>query len=150
VDVYNKFYRSNGTIQPADFRFPYADGSFDFAFATSVFTHMFPADVTRYLNEVSRVLKPGGTCLLTFLLWNPESSGLVKAGASTMTLHPFRDCWVKDSSVPEEAVGLAEEQVRTWFKDAGLSVESPIHYGSWCGRERFLSYQDIIIARKPA
>jgi len=38
VDIYNSNYNPQGTIRPADFRFPYPDGAFTFAFLTSVFT----------------------------------------------------------------------------------------------------------------
>ena len=34
------------------------------------------------------------------------------------------------------------------YKQVDLTIEKPIYYGSWSGREDFLSYQDIIIARK--
>lgn len=149
VDVYNKFYRSNGKIKPAEFQFPYANNSFDFVFATSVFTHMFPTDVARYLSELSRVMKPGGRCLLTFLLWNSESAKLVSAGAGTMPLVPYQDFWVKDIDVPEEAVCLSEEAVFELFRKAGLNIETPVNYGSWCGRKSYLSYQDMIVAIKP-
>jgi SAM-dependent methyltransferase len=55
--------------RPAErFRFPYADGAFDFAFATSVFTHMQPAETANYLAEAGRVLAPGGRLLATFFL----------------------------------------------------------------------------------
>jgi hypothetical protein len=65
VDVYNQWYNPSGTIQPHDFKFPYADASFDLVFLTSVFTHMRSAEVQRYLDEIYRVLKPGGRCLCT-------------------------------------------------------------------------------------
>ena len=39
---------------------PFADGSFDVAFSYSVFQHLRQEDVRRALNEISRVLVPGG------------------------------------------------------------------------------------------
>lgn len=64
-DIYNSLYNPKGKYQSLDFRFPYPDASFDVVFLTSVFTHMFPPDVEHYLDEISRVLKPGGRCLCT-------------------------------------------------------------------------------------
>lgn len=29
-----------------------------------------------------------------------------------------------------------------------MNIVEPIHYGLWCGRDEFLSYQDIILAKK--
>ena len=40
VDVHNAATTRGGSVQASEFRFPYPDGSIDFAFATSVLTHM--------------------------------------------------------------------------------------------------------------
>ena len=57
TDIYNKAYNPNGSQLASDYRFPFEDSAFDFVFLTSVFTHMLPADMENYLNEVTRVLK---------------------------------------------------------------------------------------------
>ncbi len=57
--IYNRKYNPFGTIAAEEFRFPYADDSFDFIFATSLFTHLTLADARHYLAEVGRVLAPG-------------------------------------------------------------------------------------------
>jgi hypothetical protein len=49
--------------------------------------------------------------------------------------------------LPEKAVAYSEEDVLSDFENAGMSVE-PVRYGSWCGRAEFLSYQDVLIAKK--
>jgi SAM-dependent methyltransferase len=43
--------------------FPVLDGAVDFAFAGSVFTHLFEEDAKNYLREVRRVLAPDGIFL---------------------------------------------------------------------------------------
>ena len=43
INVYNGQYNQKGQVQPGEVRFPADDRAFDFAFATSVFTHMFTA-----------------------------------------------------------------------------------------------------------
>ncbi len=67
VDAWNGHYNSEGTVQPHEVVFPAADGSIDFAFATSVFTHMFRREVAHYLAECLRVLRPGGTLLGVYI-----------------------------------------------------------------------------------
>jgi hypothetical protein len=38
--------------------------------------------------------------------------------------------------------------VREQYRQAGMEITA-IHPGSWPGRREYLSYQDIVIARKP-
>ena len=77
---HNALYNPKGKYQSLEFVFPYPDASFDVVFLTSVFTHMFPPDVKHYLDEISRVLKPGGRCLSSYFLMNEESLALSAAG----------------------------------------------------------------------
>lgn len=54
VPVRNSLYRRRGSVTPEQFVFPYADEEFTFAVATSLFTHMLPAGMTRYFAECAR------------------------------------------------------------------------------------------------
>ena len=67
ANLYNSFYNRRG-VDAAHFRFPYDDASFDFAFATSVFTHLDVDSTRNYLDEAHRVLRPGGRLLATFFV----------------------------------------------------------------------------------
>jgi len=49
---------------------------------------------------------------------------------------------------PEKAIAFEERDVLGLFRDCGLTVVPPVHYGFWCGRSRFLSGQDIVLAVK--
>ena len=80
VDVLNHVYNPEGRLDPEAFEFPYPDEAFDFAFLTSVFTHMRPPEVRHYLGQIRRVLRPGGRCLMTFFLLNEESLDAARAG----------------------------------------------------------------------
>jgi len=77
VDVLNQAYNSSGKIRPSELRFPYGDGSFDFVFLCSVFTHMLALDLEHYISEITRVLKDEGTSFITFFLLNAESEQLL-------------------------------------------------------------------------
>src|SRR4051795_4523773 len=72
VKVRNSEYRGSGAAA-AEFRFPFNDASFDFAFATSLFTHLMLVETRRYLQQAARVLAPGGRLLATFFLLNEHS-----------------------------------------------------------------------------
>src|SRR5262245_3273757 len=73
ADVANTTYNPHGKIQQHQYRLPFASGSFDFAFLTSVFTHMLPSAMENYFREVVRVLRVGGRALMTFFLLNDRS-----------------------------------------------------------------------------
>jgi SAM-dependent methyltransferase len=152
VDLYNKTYHPRGKVPPKDFRFPYPDASFDFAFLTSVFTHMLPDDVAHYAREIARTLRPGGTALATFFLLNNESLRLKDTKASSLSI---RKPYLKGQVLvykrwrPEAAVAYPEETVRRIFRESGLLLREPILFGTWCGRETGISFQDIVIAENP-
>ena len=58
-----KFSQFN--VNTLDGRLPYADESFDFIYAYSVFTHLNEELQFFWMNELSRVLKPGGYIYFT-------------------------------------------------------------------------------------
>lgn len=149
ADIFNKYYNPKGRSKGSEYRFPYDDASFDFVFLTSVFTHMLPDELDNYIGQISRVLKPGGRCLINFFLWNRESENLIKAGKGSIKF-PFEygEYRVRDKDFPEDAVCYDEEFILKAFAGHGLAVQSPIHYGNWNGREKALSYQDFVLAFK--
>jgi SAM-dependent methyltransferase len=149
VDVANAFYHGVGEGRAAQFRFPYEDGTFDFTLLLSVFTHMLTDDFVRYAGEVARTLKPGGTVLMTFFLLNDESRRLKETERSYLKFpYPREDgVLVEDPDRPEGAVAYSEARVRTILREQGLEVQQ-ILLGSWCGRERTISGQDVVIARR--
>lgn len=71
VNLKNDLYRSSGG-DASTMVFPYDQASFDFACATSVFTHMLPAEVSNYLHQCHRVLKPGGVLVATFFIQDKD------------------------------------------------------------------------------
>ena len=149
IDVYNEHYNPNGKLQAQDFQFPYDNEFFDFIFLTSVFTHMLSTDMENYLSEISRVLKTGCKCLVTFFIMNEESENLVRSGRSTFDFrNKIEGSYTVSENDPEAAVAYDEESVEKLFEKYGLKIIQPIHYGSWCKRNNFLSVQDIIVAAK--
>jgi SAM-dependent methyltransferase len=148
-DVKNASYNPGGKFEASSYRFPYEDGSFDFVFLTSVFTHMFPDDMNNYLKEISRVMKTGGSCFITMFLLNGESQTLIDSKQSTTDFsHVLEGCVTSNPEHPEDALAFDEGVVRREFTRHRLNIVDPIHFGSWCGREKFVSYQDIVVAKK--
>jgi SAM-dependent methyltransferase len=151
ADIRNKWYNANGRVGAAEYRFPFADASFDFVFLVSVFTHLLPAEVDNYLAEISRVLKPGGRCFASWFLLNAESESLIAAGKSTLAFKfPIEGGLTVNAEAPEETVSYQQERVSALYARNHLDVAPSIHFGSWCGRGEFLTYQDVYVAQKRA
>lgn len=148
VDVRNRHYNRRGTIEPEQFVFPYASDSFDVAFASSLFTHLTPGAVERYVAEAGRVVKPGGRVVASFFLINGETAPILDRTtprfARVGAVHA-----VQDPDDPEAAVAYEEAAVREAFFRHGLEITA-IDYGSWGFRGDTLSFQDFVVATKRA
>lgn len=150
ADLYNTRYNPGGAHTAAEYRFPYEDASFDFVIAISVLTHLLEADCEHYLQEISRVLAPGGRMLATCFLLNDTSRALIAAGKSGLPfLDPQERVAVVSEEVPEEAVAYDDAWVFETLRGQGLELIG-LHPGSWCGREEFTSFQDIVVAARDA
>lgn len=147
--VYNQKYNPFGTVAAAGFRFPYEDASFDFVFATSLFTHLVRAETEHYLREAARVLRPGGTCLLTFFLLDEHAEAEVAAGRASFDFrHPIEGGFTSDPSQPEEAIAFRVYDLRELLGAAGLEVEEPIRFGLWSNHPGASAGQDIVLAAR--
>jgi ubiquinone/menaquinone biosynthesis C-methylase UbiE len=145
ADIFNTSYNPDGRLKAAEYRFPYADASFDFVFARSVFTHMRPGDVENYIAEIARVLKPKGRCLVTFFL---ISDGTPRPRVRKFPFD-FGTYRTRAEDVPELAVAYRETYVRALLGEHGLRLIEPIRFGKWSGVEGAVGHQDMVIAVKP-
>jgi len=146
ADLYNGFYNPTGALTSKDYRFPYPDNGFDFAFLTSVFTHMIPEDVNNYLSEIARVLKPGKHCFLTSFFLTPQTMRLVEAGVSSLI--PGEDLGgyrVQNAEVPETVVFYDLDKALAMYRGNGLEMVNGVHFGSWRGGEETPCFQDFVV-----
>jgi SAM-dependent methyltransferase len=147
ADLFNARYNPAGTQSAQEFRFPYADASFDFALATSVFTHLLEGEADRYLGEAARALAPGGRLLATWFLLDDGSRAAIGAGRAAL---PFLDAdqrmAVVSDAVPEEAIAFDRGWVAETAARHGLTV-SAVHAGTW-RRASGPSFQDIVVATR--
>ncbi len=49
---------------------------------------------------------------------------------------------------PEAAIAFHEKTVRDLYQRSDIEVLEPIRWGGWSGRDGYLSWQDLIFARK--
>jgi SAM-dependent methyltransferase len=145
VNIYNSMYNPGGVLHADTLTFPYHDATFDVVTVISVFTHISSREVRHYLDEIARVLAPGGRVVATAFVMTDEVRSLICQGRSTLSIsHSYRGGYVADRCTPEAAVGFDEPALRHWIEDSGLRVAS-LFPGSWCGRARGLSYQDLLV-----
>ncbi|MEA2488526.1 MAG: hypothetical protein QOH21_318 [Acidobacteriota bacterium] len=145
ADIYNSHYNRSG-VPAVRFRFPYVDGSFDFAFATSVFTHLDVEAMRHYLAEAQRVLRPGGTLLATFFLLDDD----VKSRLGTDTALDFkidRGAYrLVDEDDPDWAIAIERDLLTDLLPPAGWH-EPQIEHGFWRHRGG-MSFQDVVVVAR--
>ena len=149
LDIKNSHYNPNGKTPPEAVRFPYGDAAFEFAFATSLFTHLLRPAAHRYLQEAARVLGSGGTLYATFFLLNEDVSGRIGSGETHLSFPSDLDgCLVASTEVPEAAVAYDEDALMREFAVAGFEVRR-LMPGWWSGRAKKSGrFQDIVVATK--
>jgi SAM-dependent methyltransferase len=143
-------------VSPAcNYRFPFADGSFDLVLLMSVFTHMLPHDVRHYLGEIARVLKPGGRCLISWFQLDEPARAALAAGRIKRRRHQFLVDYGEFRSTfrlvnVERAIAYDQQRIRQLYFGAGLAVAEVIP-GRWTGRKgaNDALLQDLVVAVRP-
>lgn len=151
ADVYNRMYNPAGAMRASDFVLPVPTSSVHMVLLKSVFTHMLPDELRRYMSEISRVLLPGGRSVISYFLLNDESRRLSERGLDRMGFrHAYADdpgCRVANLDMPEAAVAHDEQRIRDYYAEVGCTMLD-ITFGDWCGRSSLLGLQDVIFAAK--
>lgn len=145
----NDLYNLSTNEKASKFTFPYESDTFDFAFLSSVFTHMMPEDVENYVSEIGRVLKSGKLCFATFFILDEESRENMVVRGSKSFDHSFGSYSLMDKNVKEANVAYEREYIFRLITSKGLKVEK-FFRGSWSGAVsgELNEHQDIIIFRK--
>jgi hypothetical protein len=110
---------------------------------------MYEADISRYLHEIGRVLKPGGVALTTWFLFNAMRLPSATSPASTrfpMVNEINAVTRYHEPGDPLRAIAYDEAFVRGMVTAAGLELRD-LEYGKWCG-DRGREYQDIVVLTK--
>jgi SAM-dependent methyltransferase len=143
ADVHNSVYNPAGAATPETYTFPYPDGSFDLAIATSVFTHLLPEAADHYLAQAARVLAPNGRLFTTWFVTEDREPPPPPFSAD-QALAPAA---ISDPAAPETAVAYPEQWLRKRLDANGLELDA-IHPGSWRPDRQGLTLQDVVVARR--
>lgn len=149
VPLENDLYRNDGQ-NAAQFTFPYPDDSFDFVILTSVFTHMLPDEVERYLFEIQRIMKTGGTCVATFFILNTQTRDILKSKTDFHFPHDYGHYALMDDKVKAANVAFDTVFLEKTIAQSGLTISKKID-GFWRLGKRendVQDFQDVLILKK--
>jgi SAM-dependent methyltransferase len=145
VDIRNERYNPTGRrgVEEIDL----GGERFDVVALFSVFTHMWPEDVTAYLRLVASALAPGGRALATFFLLDDEWCRLEAEGAPGFRLPLERTPFCRYASADGalHRVGYEIDWVLSAAREAGLDPVGSPTFGSWSGRAGAVGYQDAVV-----
>lgn len=145
ANLNNRLYTDKGNSAES-FQFPYDDNAFDFVILTSVFTHMMPGDIQRYMNEINRVLSPGGRCFATFFILDEEALRFMNKQSDPFFPYQKENYYLHNLKVPEANIGFTPEFIDELCTNSNLTKTS-FHPGWWSGRPRnqATDFQDILL-----
>ncbi len=158
ADVANDHYNAGGAVLSEQYRFPYANDTFDIVFAASVFTHLLPEASAHYFSEAARVLKPGGKCLFSFFVLDHYAKGHPRPlGFSNPVFnvdHPYgdhgSDFAVSDPKDPEAISAYSTKAIQRFADEAGLVLDHKPVPGLWAGTaDNWIGTQDLVVLTKP-
>lgn len=130
-------------------RFPYPDGHFDTVLCCELLEHL-PTDPMHMMGEINRILKPGGSLVLT----TPNITSLRAISAILAGYHPgFFPAYLKpaeDLSDARHAREYAPLEIRRLFEDSGFELSlletgefREIAHPEFAWLERFLELHDL-------
>jgi SAM-dependent methyltransferase len=149
-DIYNSVYNPTGTLDGEHLVFPWQDGAFTLAIATSLFTHLSSDGTVNYLREVARTLERGGRVFASFFVLDNESRAVME---QRETYPHFTDevehGRVADPESPDVAIAFNADWLHQVFLSCGFAIEV-YRQGRWRDyvEKKDELYQDLVVARK--
>ncbi|MDF8358655.1 class I SAM-dependent methyltransferase [Ensifer adhaerens] len=154
-DVKDDLHNPAGRMSTMDITIPVEDCSVDRVIFWSVFTHLFEVEISHYLRECRRVLKPNGRVWASCFVITPEVLAAARSTDLTQWALSFPNepdasgCYINNLDVPRGAVGYAPEALTRIVSGAGLTMTRDFVKGMWSGYyNEPESGQDGIIMRK--
>jgi SAM-dependent methyltransferase len=146
-DLRNRWYNPDGTVDELACELPYSDAKFDFVFAADLFMHVQPMAAFRMLQQIRRVLRPGGCCLIQGYLVDDEwRAALLQSRAAFPFVPHAEGCYTVDRDLPETLVAFEESDFMERARRSGLALVSK-EPGAWIGRPPLLClrHEDVLI-----
>lgn len=143
-DLYN-----NRKREAQNFKFPYKDNSFNKIFLFSVFTHMSVKEISHYLCEIKRVLKPGGLCLATFFIYTSLNEEMIASNNGFSFSVKCGNYRLMSNKVKSANIALKDELLDELLLKSKLKKIKTIE-GFWkenIAKNNLIDFQDIVILK---
>jgi SAM-dependent methyltransferase len=149
-DIYNSVYNPTGTLDGEHLVFPWPDGAFTLAIATSLFTHLSAEGTVNYLREIARTLERGGRVFASFFVLDNESREVMTQRETYPHFtHEVENGRVADPESPDVAIAFNAEWLHQVFLSCGFAIEV-YRQGRWRDyvEKKDELYQDLVVAVK--
>jgi SAM-dependent methyltransferase len=160
-EAHNQVYAAGQSSEQIPW--PVATAGYNVLTALSIWTHLNEGDARYYLKEVSRVLAPGGTAIITFFVLDDlYDVSLPHRSERQSRFYPQPQTkWIFDvplegsrdwfypnwAKLPEEATAIRKAAFDDMVAQSGLVLEH-FYPGSWKEQPGFF-FQDVAIFRRP-
>jgi SAM-dependent methyltransferase len=148
ADIRNGYANPRGRIAPERAVLLPWEERFDRVVAFSLFTHLLPSAMARYLAEAARLCRPGGVLVASFFLLDDAARAALAEGRADRRFPAARGiARIADPALPEDAVAYDAGEVMALLDAAGF--EADWRPGGWCPRGVApFDYQDLVVARR--
>lgn len=149
VDVRQEIYNPDGSLAADDFAFPAADATFDIIAMVGLISHLRPAELDNYLHETARVLRPGGTCLVTaYLVTDRVAANMTRGDTAFRFTHDRGDHLVHSEDEPTYAIAYRLDYLRTVMARHGLAVGGEPRFGTWGSSASRPASMDVMVLER--
>ena len=147
-DIYNEYYNKMGVHSVQDMKLPFKSESFDFIFASSVFTHLFLEDTLSYLEKSMNLLKSGGRFWSTWFLIDDKIKKAIRKNKADLQFQIEKDSIIYTLPDRESvAVAYDKEYINQQFLKFGFKIID-LNHGVWSSVYTNGGFQDLISAEK--
>jgi len=125
----------------------YVDRVVDIQYSSSVLTHMWLDSISRLLENMNHVVKPGGVCVNTWLIVDDFARYALDCGVADRSLpYKVKDAYTYSTENPLMCTAYDLADVLGAYSKASHEVVK-ILWGTWSGRGNGVHYQDIVVSR---
>ena len=148
ADVFHSRYNSAGREPVESYVFPFEDDRFDYVIVNSVLIYFLPGTLRQYLNEIRRVLAPGGLAFTNHFVINQDFHKNPEQAEHQFDTR-LDGCFIVDPDDPERFVAYEEPELLGMIDASGLQVHKSVP-GFWCRDRTSLDqfHLDILVLSK--